>query len=40
MDQALFEELERTLSDTGPGAAIDRLCATLRDRKDYQLFPR
>jgi hypothetical protein len=35
MDPALFDELESTFNDAGPEAAIDRLCTTLRDRKDY-----
>lgn len=35
MDPALFDQLERTLRDKGPDAAIDRLCASLREQKDY-----
>src|SRR5260370_40219848 len=32
---AIFDELQRTLAEQGPGAAIDRLCAALRDNKEY-----
>jgi hypothetical protein len=32
---ALFDELQHALSAEGPEAAIDRLCASLRERKDY-----
>jgi hypothetical protein len=35
MDQPLFDELQQTLAAEGPAKAIDRLCTTLRDRKDY-----
>jgi hypothetical protein len=35
MDQALFDDLQHTLQGAGATAAIDRLCAALRDRKDY-----
>lgn len=35
MEPAVFEELERTLSAEGPAAALDRLCARLREAKDY-----
>lgn len=35
MDPADFDQLQRTLAAEGPAAAIDRLCATLRERKDY-----
>src|SRR6266849_5112786 len=32
---AIFDELQRTLAEQGPGPAIDRLCAALRDKKEY-----
>jgi hypothetical protein len=35
MDPAVCAELERTLTAEGPEAAVDRLCARLRDQKDY-----
>jgi hypothetical protein len=35
MDQALFDDLQRTLEASGPAAAIDRLCTRLRETKDY-----
>jgi len=35
MDPALFDELQTTLKQAGPEPAIDRLCTTLRERKDY-----
>jgi hypothetical protein len=35
MDPAVYDELERTLAASGPDAAIDRLCARLREEKDY-----
>src|SRR5262249_55235492 len=35
MDPAIFDELQRALRTDGPAAAIDRLCTTLRERKDY-----
>jgi hypothetical protein len=35
MDRAIFGELEQTLTDEGAEAAIERLCATLREKKDY-----
>src|SRR4051794_37713978 len=35
MDQQLFDELQQTLEAQGPARAIDRLCETLRQRKDY-----
>jgi hypothetical protein len=35
MDPANFDELQDTLRTEGAAAAIDRLCTTLRDRKDY-----
>jgi hypothetical protein len=34
-DQALFDELQQTLSTRGPSAAIDRLCDQLQESKDY-----
>ncbi len=33
---ATLDELERTLRDSGPAAAIDRLCERLREDKDYR----
>lgn len=35
MDPAILDELQQTLTGQGPAAAIERLIATLRDRKDY-----
>lgn len=35
MEQALFDELQQTLAKNGAEAAIERLCASLRERKDY-----
>jgi hypothetical protein len=35
MNPALFDDLERTLASNGAGAAIERLCASLRESKDY-----
>jgi hypothetical protein len=35
MDPALFDELQRTLTSEGPSAALQRLCARLRESKDY-----
>src|SRR5438105_2283134 len=35
MDQHLYDDLKRSLDQEGPAAAIDRLCADLRQRKDY-----
>jgi hypothetical protein len=35
MDPAVFDELQQTLTSSGPAAAIDRLCDRLRERKDY-----
>lgn len=35
MNPEAFDELERTLTAEGPGAAIERLCARLREWKDY-----
>jgi hypothetical protein len=35
MDPAVFDEIERTLAAEGADAAIDRLCARLREQKDY-----
>jgi hypothetical protein len=31
----MFDELQRTLAEQGAAAAIDRLCAALRERKEY-----
>src|SRR5438094_3413251 len=31
-----LDELQRTLRDNGPATAIDRLCAQLREDKDYR----
>jgi hypothetical protein len=33
--QSIFDELQHTLAEQGPDAALDRLCATLRERKEY-----
>jgi hypothetical protein len=35
MHEQLFDELNQTLSADGPAAAVDRLCDSLRERKDY-----
>lgn len=35
MDSTLFDQLQTALQRETPEAAIDRLCAALRDRKDY-----
>jgi hypothetical protein len=35
MESSIFDDLQRSLTDDGPAAAIDRLCALLRARKDY-----
>lgn len=35
MDSALFDELQGTLAAEGADAAVNRLCARLRDNKDY-----
>jgi hypothetical protein len=35
MHEQLFDELEHTLKADGPAAAIDLLCESLRERKDY-----
>ena len=35
MEPALFDDLQHSLTTAGPDAAIDRLCATLRERQDY-----
>src|ERR1051325_10964191 len=35
MDTQLFEQLEQTLKQAGPIAAIDKLCDELKARKDY-----
>src|SRR3954447_8835076 len=35
MDPQVFDQLEQTLKQTGPAAAIDKLCDELKSRKDY-----
>jgi hypothetical protein len=35
MDQSTFDELQKRLGESGPEAAIDRLCDELRAEKDY-----
>jgi hypothetical protein len=35
MDQQLYDDLKHALEAEGPAKAIDRLCAALRERKDY-----
>src|SRR5437764_9029696 len=35
MSAAIFDELETTLAAKGPQAAIELLCTTLREQKDY-----
>ena len=35
MDSALFDSLEKTFSERGPDEAIQRLCESLREGKDY-----
>src|SRR5437764_1824230 len=35
MNTAIFDELQQTLTKQGPDAAIDRLCRSLREQKDY-----
>ena len=35
MDPQLFDELQQSLAKDGPARAIERLCAMLRERKDY-----
>ena len=35
MDASFFDQLQQSLRTDGPAAAIDRLCAGLRDQKDY-----
>src|SRR5437870_3837572 len=35
MDPEVFDELQQTLARSGAPAAIEQLCATLRERKDY-----
>src|SRR5262245_61952909 len=35
MDQTIYDELQGTLQTAGPKEAIDRLCATLREKKEY-----
>ena len=38
MDPELFDELKTSLERDGADAAIERLCAALRERKDYTAF--
>src|SRR5262245_53305490 len=35
MDSALFDQLEQTVKTAGPAAAVDKLCAELKERKEY-----
>jgi len=35
MDPQRFDDLEQTLRQSGPGAAIDRLCRQLEEERDY-----
>jgi hypothetical protein len=35
MEPTIFDDLHQCLTEAGPDAAIERLCAVLRDRKDY-----
>jgi hypothetical protein len=35
MDQAVFDDLQRRLAESGATAAIAQLCTVLRERKDY-----
>ncbi len=35
MDPAVLDDIERTLADQGPDAAVNRLCDRLRQDKDY-----
>ncbi len=35
MESALFDQLEQTVQTAGPAAAIEKLCAELKSRKDY-----
>jgi hypothetical protein len=35
MDSKVFENLASTMLETGPAAAIERLCEVLREQKDY-----
>src|SRR5437879_2830201 len=35
MESAEFNDLEKTLAKDGPEKAIERLCNTLREQKDY-----
>lgn len=35
MDQAIYDELRRSVETEGPTQAIDRLCRILRENKDY-----
>ena len=36
LDPAIFEQLQRTLADKGASAAVDQLCASLRELGDYR----
>ena len=35
MDTTLFDQLQQTVNTAGPAAAIDKLCAELKSRKDF-----
>jgi len=35
MDPVIFDSLDRTLTAEGPDTAIDRMCTTLKETKDY-----
>lgn len=35
MDSTLYDDLQKTLDAAGPSKAIDRLCDTLRERKEF-----
>jgi hypothetical protein len=35
MNPTVYDDLEHTLITSGPAAAVDRLCATLREEKDF-----
>lgn len=35
MDQTLFDELQQTMKAQGAAPALDKLCTSLRERKDY-----
>src|SRR6516164_3567682 len=35
MNPTLYDDLERTLATAGPSAAVERLCESLRNDKDY-----